>query len=158
MDASDRLGRIAAGDAGWGEYVLIQSVFLWSGGLQFSSVVKIIRTPMLSTNPYQTPGANRTDRNHRRVSRRMLCMSLACACFLVAGILFFRSESFTMYTPYSIESNWLLSLPSGEIFINSPLALAILIFSLVLGILFTLLAVVPTFWRKSDAEQSGEHR
>jgi len=60
----------------------------------------------------------------------------------VALYMFFFAESFTFYTPYSVESGgWILHLPNGiDYSINSYVGVSIMIGSAILGVVLLLIA------------------
>jgi vacuolar-type H+-ATPase subunit I/STV1 len=60
----------------------------------------------------------------------------------VAMYMFFFAESFTFYTPYSVESGgWILHLPNGiDYSINSYVGISTMIGSAILGVLLLMLS------------------
>jgi ABC-type Fe3+ transport system permease subunit len=98
---------------------------------------------MDESNPY-APTQNTTRGTNPRGERvpRVL-LALGFILIGIASYLFFFSESFTFYTPYSSTSDWILSLPYGmDYSINSYIALSAMIGCLVIGLLLLLISTL----------------
>jgi multisubunit Na+/H+ antiporter MnhB subunit len=92
---------------------------------------------MNDTNPYATTQntSHPTGARGRRFTSALMALG-----FVLVGIalyMFIFAESFTFYTPYSLESSdWILHLPNGlDYSINSYVGVSAMIGSAVLGIL-----------------------
>jgi hypothetical protein len=70
-------------------------------------------------------------------------MVSGCILLGIASYLFFFAQSFTFYTPYSLESiDWILSLPNGmDYSINSYVGLEIMLGSFFLGSILLLISI-----------------
>jgi hypothetical protein len=95
-------------------------------------------------NPYES--TQNTSQAIRARGNR-LATALMALGFVLVGIslyIFFCAESWTFYTPYSIESSeWLLHLPNGSDFsINSYVGVSIMIGCVVLGSLLIMISTL----------------
>jgi hypothetical protein len=73
--------------------------------------------------------------------------ALSIGCYSLAGVLYFCSQSWTFYTPYSTETTWELFWQGQmSLEIGTSLGLIALTGLVALGSLFLLLALIP--WRK----------
>ena len=99
------------------------------------------------TNPYHPPTIQNPWNLAKQTKKSVLFLAIAIHFFILAGFLFFFSESWTFQTPYSTEDSWLVSVPGVfEFSISAALGFTVLTLLLLLGTLFLCLATVA-FWR-----------
>ncbi len=97
---------------------------------------------MVDSNPYSSA----QNSNPQPLARgRQLSSALMGIGFLLMGValyIFFFAESFTFYTPYSVESGgWILHLPNGiDYSINSYVGVSMMIGCAILGILLLMIS------------------
>lgn len=97
----------------------------------------------IPTNPFEAT-AQVTSPVQRRRGARILMIALSMGCCSLAGVLYFYSQSWTFYTPYSAETTWEISLPGQTTFaISKTLGLLALAVLVSLGSVFLLLALLP---------------
>jgi|GEM_PF-6547600 len=97
---------------------------------------------MVDSNPY---ASTQNSRPQYLTRGRQLSSTLMGIGFVLMGValyMFFFAESFTFYTPYSVESGgWILHLPNGiDYSINSYVGVSIMIGSAILGVVLLLIA------------------
>ena len=82
-------------------------------------------------------------------------VALSLGCFCLAGVLFFCSQSWTFYTPYSVETvetTWEVFLPGRMSFaIGTTFGVLALTALVLLGSLFLLFAILPRRKRLVDS-------
>ena len=106
----------------------------------------------IPANPYD-PTTQVTSLVRPRWRARGLLVALSIGCYCLAGVLFFCSQSWTFYTPYSVETTWEVFLPGRMSFaIGITLGVLALTALLLLGSLFLLLALIPREKRSADNE------
>ncbi len=100
----------------------------------------------IPTNPFEAT-VQITNVVRVRGRARAFLLSLSFGCYALAGILYFFSQSWTFYTPYSTETTWELFW-QGQMTIEIGVTFGMLAMngSVLLGSLFLLLALIP--WRK----------
>lgn len=106
---------------------------------------------MIEKNPYE-PTTSTTNRFPPQQTKRSVLMFAISLNFLaLAGFMFLCSESWTMYTPYSTENLWRISLQGlFEFSISAAVGLTILATLLLMGTLFLWLAIVAC-WKSRQA-------
>ncbi len=102
---------------------------------------------MDDSNPYATSQNSSLQPGTRG---RRLTSALMALGFVLVGIalyMFFFAESFTFYTPYSLESSdWILHLPNGlDYSINSYVGVSAMIGCAILGFFLLLISTVLKF-------------
>ena len=108
----------------------------------------------IPANPYD-PTTQVTSLIRPRWRARGLLVALSVGCYSLAGVLFFCSQSWTFYTPYSVETTWEVFLPGRMSFaIGITLGVLALIALLLLGTLFLLIALIPR--RKRSVDSAAE--
>ena len=107
-----------------------------------------------STNPFEAT-VHVTSRVRSRGRTRAVMAALSIGFFLLAGVLYFCSQSWTFYTPYSTETTWELFW-QGQMTIEIGVTFGMLALngSVLLGSLFLLLALIP--WRKRSVGNDTE--
>ena len=91
----------------------------------------------------------------RRGRPKAFLLALSIGCFALAGVLYFYSQSWTFYTPYSTETRWELFWQGQmSIEIGVTFGLFAMTGSVLLGSLFLLLALIP--WRKRSVGNDTE--
>ena len=108
----------------------------------------------IPANPFEaTVQVTKVVRRRGRTSAFMVAISIGCYC--LAGVLYFCSQSWTFYTPYSTETTWQFSLPGRMTFgISTTLGLLALTGLVALGSLCLLLSLIP--WRKRSVDSDTE--
>jgi len=106
----------------------------------------------IPANPYH-PTTQVTSVVRPRGRARALLLVLSICCYCLAGVLFFCSQSWNFYTPYSVETIWEVFLPGRMSFaIGTTLGVLALTALVLLGSLFLLFALIPRRKRSADGE------
>ena len=107
----------------------------------------------IPTNPFEAT-VQITNVVRRRGRARAFLLALSFGCYALAGVLYFCSQSWTFYTPYSAETTWEVSLPGRMTFwISTTLGLPALAVLISLGSILLLLGLVP--WRNRLVDNKG---
>jgi hypothetical protein len=108
----------------------------------------------LPTNPFEAT-VRVTNVVRRRGRTRAVMAAFSIGCYGLAGVLYFCSQSWTFYTPYSTETAWELFW-QGQMTLEIGVTLGLLALTglVSLGSLFLLLALIP--WRKRSVDSDTE--
>ena len=108
----------------------------------------------IPTNPFEAT-VQVTNVIRRRGQTRAVMAALSIGCYCLAGVLYFCSQSWTFYTPYSTETTWELFW-QGQMTIEIGVTFGMLALtgSVLLGSLFLLLALIP--WRRRSVDSDSE--
>jgi hypothetical protein len=92
-------------------------------------------TVPVAPNPYESEASKSEKPRRRNAVTRIVLFAIAFGCLSVAGVLWFFAETFEIYTPYSAEKHWMISLPNGTgIWFDAQAGTVILISCLAIGI------------------------
>ena len=99
---------------------------------------------MVDSNPYASAQNSSLQPGARGRQLASVLMALGFVLVGIAIYIFLFAESFTFYTPYSLESgDWILHLPDGlDYSINSYFGVSAMIGCAILGLFFLLISTV----------------
>jgi len=112
---------------------------------------------MVDPNPYAPARDSSAQPLARARQFSSILMGIGFVLMGVALYMFFFAESFTFYTPYSVESGgWILHLPNGiDYSINSYIGVSTMIGSAILGIILLVISSllkIRLLLRRSNAK------